>query len=975
MAESFDTAKKMLEKAIKDSRNKIGQQIKIQFELIQKSMSPEILQTISAEMKKAEIKNKISETLYSSMNLAEIIVDIENRFPMFKVAVRFETSDGIPEFSLCPNPRWKETMNKKIDDAMKEEATKAKAEALEFQRNNQEIVNLIPRQVSKFRDELERDIASKSLASGASYEKVYSRDDMNKVVGLQFFRNENRDKNLLKAQALKETSRQIMTKKFKQSLKAQETAAKLLDNGIAKRIKSFMKVFEEEGNSYPAVGTDYLKDIYLSSLPDFIPDYIGVTPFTEHPNKKAVDEFFTKIEEDYKKQRRKLRECYNKLEKERYGCKSVEIKFFVSGHSKENEKDISGLTSFLGPDSSKKAYKKALYSIMGGVMTGELKGVVESKQELNEYGVMETVESLKQFEFIDEELWGMASSIITEFGKPLTIAAANYMAKKAYREKESKEYLSAHFKYGNKSKLVSYYNDPKTRDAARSNLEVFDLKNSKGNPDVRNMGADPLFELYINKGHSLDESVELVKKSITYNLNEWQTQTKGKVVDTLKEELHTIATAVQKRMKQAERSLKIKNGLTISDNFSLMFDESKIINKLSKSMVNYDKKLAALKNMTTPKYNYNTKTQSAKGLNQIKGENLFLNERVTVKEVSWTNKYTGKVFYDNEVIVNFPMVYRKSPLKRIRIPASIITSYEDRIQFGCTNAALFFYLLVSNTPMDEDYEYTYRKTYLTHGRTKYTEKISADEQLSLFRNSEFEGSVKTKNGIVERKFSFKSDTGVKELTIARDYQDIMREKKANAQLVTKEYTTMHKADESFVRYDWEFMYKGFKFTPTVVEAELRGSFGEDVFTDKKINLKVVDAIANYFYRVTKDRDNTNEKFTYTNTNPRWELLEYGGYENDSVKISSGPKYKHGVRDNFVYQAPKGFLRLIEAQWNMLIESGAIYNGVNSILSNPTMDVSAFRDGAFQDVMDMIRRQIPSAGTVKYDYENFIMTDE
>lgn len=113
----------------------------------------------------------------------------------------------------------------------------------------------------------------------------------------------------------------------------------------------------------------------------------------------------------------------------------------------------------------------------------------------------------------------------------------------------------------------------------------------------------------------------------------------------------------------------------------------------------------------------------------------------------------------------------------------------------------------------------------------------------------------------------------------------------------------------------------------------------------------------------------NINFTYRNTNPRWEQLEYGLYLKDSdVKIGKDIGRKHGVTNGFSYQAPRGWIRLIEAQWNQIMQTGQDKN-----LMAMAANVEGFHA---QDVRDEIIQELKkyesTLGTHEYDYNNFVV---
>lgn len=221
------------------------------------------------------------------------------------------------------------------------------------------------------------------------------------------------------------------------------------------------------------------------------------------------------------------------------------------------------------------------------------------------------------------------------------------------------------------------------------------------------------------------------------------------------------------------------------------------------------------------------------------------------------------------------------------------------LMYGCVMMAAYFQILVSNTPVDEDY-------------------VFLQERLSTYTRKTDRGLTKTdrKTGTVEPK--------------------------KQTQLSTYITRRKHTADKVSVRGDWILTFRGKTFKAYDSEPE-QGSldvsadvyFGEEFF-DRGVDTESIMRIAEMIMDATgRDFDSKrlveleaeklDPSLCVTNVNPRWQILETGGYtRNPSTKSPrKGSKYglEHGTKAGFTYQAPKGFVRLTNALWSSLAETG------------------------------------------------------
>lgn len=222
----------------------------------------------------------------------------------------------------------------------------------------------------------------------------------------------------------------------------------------------------------------------------------------------------------------------------------------------------------------------------------------------------------------------------------------------------------------------------------------------------------------------------------------------------------------------------------------------------------------------------------------------------------------------------------------------------------CLVVALFFQMLVSNTPIDENYTYERTRKRVRQSRTSH---FNGD------------GSLKTTEQYVTDR---------------------------NARLLVT--TEHHKADKYKVRADWVLTFRGKNFKAFRSEHEpgsdimsVDFEFYEDWFR-KKSDFESAMKIAQVLYIQTgkSSYDATKDNildFGYTNMNPRWELLEYGGYaessNNRGARRGSKYKFRHGVKNGFTFQAPKGFVRLTESYWNSKVRSNAFGAFITKFLND------------------------------------------
>lgn len=243
---------------------------------------------------------------------------------------------------------------------------------------------------------------------------------------------------------------------------------------------------------------------------------------------------------------------------------------------------------------------------------------------------------------------------------------------------------------------------------------------------------------------------------------------------------------------------------------------------------------------------------------------------------------------------------------------------------GCIMMAAYFQILVSNTPIDEDYEYQAEEI------STYKKKT---DRMKEGRITQIKTSIKTKH---------------------------------------------HAADKVSVRGDWVLTFRGKTFKAFDSEPE-KGSvqvspdsyFSEEYF-DKGVDtgsmMKMAEAIMDAtgkdfdekrLEELEKERLDPTQ--CVTNINPRWQVLETGGYNRNPATLSprKGTKYglEHGTKNGFTYQAPHGFIRLTNALWSELSETGKWADIVQAFVSGKQYKVKSLISLDVKDTSSPLVRKL------------------
>lgn len=237
----------------------------------------------------------------------------------------------------------------------------------------------------------------------------------------------------------------------------------------------------------------------------------------------------------------------------------------------------------------------------------------------------------------------------------------------------------------------------------------------------------------------------------------------------------------------------------------------------------------------------------------------------------------------------------------------IASKYKSDIAYGCIYAAIKFFMYVTNTPKDEDYEYWVtipaheeRKKKRARYKTK-SGKLRPEEEVL----AEMQETVMVPERKVKRKH-FKDEHYVR-----GDWMMTFRG------CIVKAFNTEAEPGSSSVTYDYQFSEEDFELDNSFITLE--GALERESKILKIAN-KLMELTEDAGYEPELDKNGipvyNSESFSCpcTNVNPRWAQLEFGWYKykdsdpSERTGIDGAPlKYKHGLKSGYSYQAPKGFI--------------------------------------------------------------------
>ena len=326
-----------------------------------------------------------------------------------------------------------------------------------------------------------------------------------------------------------------------------------------------------------------------------------------------------------------------------------------------------------------------------------------------------------------------------------------------------------------------------------------------------------------------------------------------------------------------------------------------------------------------------------------------------------------------------------------------INGVRKEIDFGCLFAATYFYTLVANTPIDETYQLQ------ADGDREQGIKATVGEKRNYW--------AKARIALKRRKNHHVTDDN-------KTLQELYEEFKARGEHITNTSyrTRIHYPDKESVRGDWVMNFRGVKFKAFYSEpnkksenfipdicfdeddfinpvtqndaANLRGAIIEDEAADDE-ETDIVDKKNRYYsitkkgkkrirnvafspyiwnlaekiYEATKDKGYTDITPEVHNINPRWQILEYGGYQSDKNGpwMGSG-KYglPHGVTESgFSFQAPMGFKRIVDAQYNLImtekeLKASAYTNSRRALRYN--FDITKMDSTEYEELRELFATQ-------------------
>lgn len=183
-------------------------------------------------------------------------------------------------------------------------------------------------------------------------------------------------------------------------------------------------------------------------------------------------------------------------------------------------------------------------------------------------------------------------------------------------------------------------------------------------------------------------------------------------------------------------------------------------------------------------------------------------------------------------------------------------------------AAKFFYRIVSRTPVDEDYKYTESREIDPAKKKSFV--------LGKARNMQYKVMPKTKSGVYER---------------------------------------WHKKDTVVAREEWTLTVNGTGFTMK----DFDGIDFEHVGSESW--MEVYDVLKSRIGNEAPGGKDDRLDVLIRNDNPYIDVLEYGLYKKkdaaNDAEAHKGAKYYHGTNAGYSVQAPRGMIRLTDAEFDTL----------------------------------------------------------
>lgn len=194
-------------------------------------------------------------------------------------------------------------------------------------------------------------------------------------------------------------------------------------------------------------------------------------------------------------------------------------------------------------------------------------------------------------------------------------------------------------------------------------------------------------------------------------------------------------------------------------------------------------------------------------------------------------------------------------------------------------AAKFFYRIVSRTPVDEDYKYTESREIDPAKKKSFV--------LGKARNMQYKVMPKTKSGVYER---------------------------------------WHKKDTVVAREEWTLTVNGTGFTMK----DFDGIDFEHVGSESW--MEVYDVLKSRIGNEAPGGKADRLDVLIRNDNPYIDVLEYGLYKKkdaaNDAEAHEGKKYYHGTNAGYSVQAPRGMIRLTDAEFDTLSAETKKGEGLN-----------------------------------------------
>lgn len=276
--------------------------------------------------------------------------------------------------------------------------------------------------------------------------------------------------------------------------------------------------------------------------------------------------------------------------------------------------------------------------------------------------------------------------------------------------------------------------------------------------------------------------------------------------------------------------------------------------------------------------------------------------------------------------------------------------------------AKYFQILVSNTPMDEEYDYqSTEEKFSESQKEKWKEaRAKRSEWTKKYWAANFD-TASSKQETLETHRIAREEA----LAEIRKYDDIAATLEASKEGFR---TRIHKPDDDYVRGDWVLEFRGVKYQAFKTSRDSGASVFfdmEDFVTpdDDEAVKRIADVLHNH-----EGNGIVGGGFKVKNDNPRAAMLEYGGYEAEDGTPKVGRPYgkEHGVKNKHTYQAPKGFYRLTNALWNDIAKDAKSGRYQSYILKWLKTDLSNFNvsDVNSEAVKKLLRKRTVSTDDVQ-----------